>query len=63
MSADLIRRGNRSKLAERSLLVVIDLLIGAKSILLYLIWHLGGKISNLSLYFFIFNFFNVITAP
>ena len=44
MSADLIRRGNRSKLAERSLLVIIDLLIGGEihSFVLYMAFFGGG---------------------
>ena len=35
---------NRSKLVTRSLFAIIGLLQGAKSILLYFIWHVGGMI-------------------
>ena len=44
MSGDLIRLINRSKLVERSLFAIIDLLLqGAKSILLYLYGVWGDK--------------------
>ena len=50
VSGDLIRLRNQSKLVERSLFAIIDLLQGAKSILWYLIWFVGGwfsyKVSN-----------------
>ena len=36
------RLRNRSKLVERSCLVVIHLLLGAKSIILNIIWRVGG---------------------
>ena len=38
---DLIRFKNRSKLTQGNLYVIIDLLIGAKSFTLYLIWRVG----------------------
>ena len=41
---DLIRLRNRSKLIQGSLYAIIDLLQGAKSILLYFIWRVGGII-------------------
>ena len=41
-SGDLIHLRNRSKLVQGSLYAIIDLLIGAKSITLYLIWRLGA---------------------
>ena len=43
----LIRPRNRSKLVERSLFAIIDLLQGAKFIFLYFIWRVacGGMIS------------------
>ena len=44
MSGDLFRLRNCSKLVERSLFAIIDLLQGAKSILLYLIGRVGGMI-------------------
>ena len=65
VSGDLIRLINHSKLVERGLFVIIDLLQGTKSIFLYLIWRVGWwfsqKISNFgkikfSLYFISFNF-------
>ena len=37
-----MRLRNRSKLVEKSLFVMIDLLQGAKFILLYFIWRVGG---------------------
>ena len=45
VSGDLIRLTNRSKLVERSLFAIIYLLQGAKSILLYFIWRMGGWFS------------------
>ena len=42
VSRYLIRLRNRSKLVERSLFALIDLLQGAKSILSCLIWRVGG---------------------
>ena len=39
---ELIRLKNRSKLVERSLFAIIDLLQGAKSIVLCLLWRVGG---------------------
>ena len=72
VSGELIRLRNRSKLVERSLFAIIDLLQGAKSILLCSIWRVGGwflflKNSNFRkknfIIFFSFNFLNVITAP
>ena len=39
---DLIRLRNRSKLVERSLFAIIDLLQGAKFFVLYFIWRVGG---------------------
>ena len=41
-SGDLIRLRNSSKLVERSLFVIIDLLQGAKSILLCYLWRVVG---------------------
>ena len=45
---------NCSKLIERNLFTIIDLLPGAKSILLYVIWRVGDdfhkKISNLNVF-------------
>ena len=62
-ACNLIRLRNRSKLIERSLYVIVDLLIGAKTILLYCIWRVGivfiTKIQikkSFNLYF-TFNFF------
>ena len=45
VSGDLIRLINRSKLVERSLFAIIDLLQGTKSIFLYFIWRVGGWFS------------------
>ena len=42
---DLIRLRNRCKLVERSLFAIIDLLQGAKTILLNFIWRVGGRFS------------------
>ena len=42
LTRDLIRLRNRSKLVERSLFAIIDLLQGTKSILLYFLWRVGG---------------------
>ena len=42
VSGDLIHLRNRSKLVERSLFAIIDLLQGAKYILLLSIWRVGG---------------------
>ena len=64
VSGDLIRLRNQSKLVERSLFAIIDLLQGAKSILWYFIWFVGGwfsyKISifrkKISFCFITFNF-------
>ena len=41
MSGDFIRLRNRSKLVERSLFAINELLQGAKSIRLYFIWRVG----------------------
>ena len=41
-SGNLIRLINCSKLVERSLFAIIDLLQGTKSIFLYFIWRVGG---------------------
>ena len=65
MSGDLIRLISRSKLVERSLFAIIDLLQGTKSIFLYFILRMGDDfhkklISNLrkknSFHFISFNF-------
>ena len=53
VSGDLIRLRNRSKLVERSLFAIIDLLQRAKSIVLYFIWRVWG------LFYVVY----VITAP
>ena len=45
VSRDLIRLINRSKLVERSLFAIIDLIQVTKSIFLYFIWHVGGWFS------------------
>ena len=42
VSRDLIRLINRSKLVERRLFAIIDLLQGTKYIFLYFIWRVGG---------------------
>ena len=66
-----MRVRNRSKLVEISLLAVIDLIQGARFILLYFIWRVGDdfhkKFKILGKNFFIMcyfiSFFHVITAP
>ena len=45
VSGDLIRLRNSPKLVESSLFAIIDLLQGAKSIVLYFIWRVGGWFS------------------
>ena len=69
MSGDLISHRNLSKLVEGSLFAIIDLLLGAKFIALYLIWRVGddfhkkSQIKKIySFIFFTFNFFHVNTA-
>ena len=42
LSTNSIRLRNHSNFDERSLLAIIDLLLGAKSITLYFIWRVGG---------------------
>ena len=69
VSGDLIRLLNRSKLVERSLFAIIDLLQGTKSHFLYFIWRVGKefyknfKILEKNFHFILFHlFFHVFTA-
>ena len=54
---DLIRLRNRSKLVQSSLYAITNLLIGAKSITLFLVWRVGGIFLQKNLSFFLKSIF------